>query len=151
MGLMSPLGVGSTPPMSPNGNMWQNKFVNVTPPALDLEIELELLQRQFGEMKPTKLDDVYGSNLLDNKFGRTLTRLDQVSGLIHRLQWHKREDANKLRKSSSFGFRSGSSGSPMKANHEPDDLWAGVGLYSSSETVPQWVEQMYTEQEKLMA
>ncbi|KAF5808535.1 hypothetical protein HanXRQr2_Chr04g0146601 [Helianthus annuus] len=114
---MSPLGVGSTPPMSPNGNMWQNKFVNITPPALqlpgsrlktslrsrDLEMELELLQRQqmidnlstnlynrFGEIKPTKLDDVYGSNLLNNKFGRTLTRLDQVSGLIHRLQWHKR-------------------------------------------------------------
>ncbi|KAL9995654.1 hypothetical protein Hdeb2414_s0015g00450521 [Helianthus debilis subsp. tardiflorus] len=115
--MMSPLGVGSTPTMSPNKNMWQNKFVNVTPPALlipgsrfktslrsiDLEMELELLQRQqmndnlstnlynrFGEMKPTKLDDVYGSNLLDNKFGRTLTHLDQVSGLIHRLQWHKR-------------------------------------------------------------
>ncbi|KAJ0806544.1 hypothetical protein HanPI659440_Chr02g0090601 [Helianthus annuus] len=69
MGLMSPLGVGSTPPMPPNGNMWQNKFVNVTPPALqlsgsrlktslnsrDLEMELELLQRQ--QMSATKLEN----------------------------------------------------------------------------------------------
>ncbi|KAJ0855856.1 putative transcription factor C3H family [Helianthus annuus] len=231
MGSMSPLGVGSTPPMSPNGNMWQNKFVNVTPPALqlpgsrlktslnarDLEMELELLQRQqmidnlstnlynnrFGEMKPTNLDDVYGSpsrqqirqnsNPLRSSFGfdssaavaqavmnsrsgsfakqRSQSFIDRGVGTNPslrsmsqsstysewgspdgKLDWgFNSEDANKLRKSASFGFRSGNSGSPMKANHEPDDLWAGAGLYSSSETVPQWVEQMYTEQEKLMA
>ncbi|KAJ0925185.1 hypothetical protein HanRHA438_Chr04g0156731 [Helianthus annuus] len=38
------------------------------------------LYNRFGEIKPTKLDDVYGSNLLNNKFGRTLTPLRSSFG-----------------------------------------------------------------------
>ncbi|KAJ0564479.1 putative transcription factor C3H family [Helianthus annuus] len=86
MGSMSPLGLGSTPPMSPsigpvNGNIWPNKFVHVTPPALqlpgsrlktslnarDLNMELELLQRQ------QIIDDLstnrYNPNVFDETFG----------------------------------------------------------------------------------
>nr|XP_043632757.1 zinc finger CCCH domain-containing protein 29-like [Erigeron canadensis] len=257
MGSMSPLGIGSTPPMSPsigpsvvnNNNMWQNKFVHITPPALqlpgsrlktslharDLEVELEMLQRQqmiddlssnlynnnnstnrFGDMKPNNTEDVYGSpsrqqmrqnqnsnpirstypsspgriptsygfdssaavaqavmNSRSNAFAkqRSQSFIDRGAGNTMSLrsmgqspsysEWgspdgkvdwgFNSEDASKLRKSASFGFRSGNGGSPMKGNQEPDGSWAGAGLYSSSETVPQWVEQMYIEQEKLMA
>ncbi|KVI09953.1 hypothetical protein Ccrd_011656 [Cynara cardunculus var. scolymus] len=277
MGSMSPLGLGSTPPMSPsiapvNGNMWQNKFVHLTPPALQLsgsrlktslnardlemEMEMEMLglenirtqqqQRQqliddlsnnlynnsnrFGEMKPTNLDDVYGSldpsilsqiqglspkvsspsghqqirqnsnplrssyptsnypsspgrkpttfgfdssaavaqavmnsrsgsfakqrsqSFIDRGAGATmnLRSMNQSSTYSEwgspdgKLEWgFNCEEANKLRRSASFGFRSGNNGSPpMKGNHEADGSWAGAGLYSSSEKVPQWVEQM---------
>ncbi|KAL7589826.1 hypothetical protein Lser_V15G36130 [Lactuca serriola] len=85
-----------------------------------------------------------------------------------KLEWgFNGEDANKLKKSASFGFRNGV---PM---NEPAVSWAntlvkdvssvGVGLYSSSEKqrhggtggggekLPQWVEQMIREQERLVA
>ncbi|XP_076942258.1 zinc finger CCCH domain-containing protein 29-like [Bidens hawaiensis] len=247
-GSMSPLGIGSTPPMSPsigpvNGNLWQNKFVHVTPPALqlsgsrlktllharDLNMELQMLQRQqmiddlstniynnnmFGEMKPTKFDDVYGSpsrqqirldssplrsaypsspgrkptnfgfdsssavaqavmntrsssfakqrsqSFIDRGLGSTMSPRSMAQSPAYsewgspdgKVDWgFKSEDANKFRKSSSFGYKSGNSGSPMKANHEPDDPWAAPGVYGSSEKVPQRVEQMYIEQEKLIA
>ncbi|PWA97960.1 Ankyrin repeat-containing protein [Artemisia annua] len=78
------------------------------------------------------------------------------------------EEANKLRKSASFGFRNGV---PTNVSHEPDVSWVntlvkdvssvGVGLYSSSEKqrygagggdkLPPWVEQMFIEQERLVA
>ncbi|CAI9295880.1 unnamed protein product [Lactuca saligna] len=85
-----------------------------------------------------------------------------------KLEWgFNGEDANKLKKSASFGFRNG-----VPVN-EPAVSWAntlvkdvssvGVGLYSSSEKqrhggtggggekLPQWVEQMIREQERLVA
>ncbi|XP_071738502.1 zinc finger CCCH domain-containing protein 29-like [Rutidosis leptorrhynchoides] len=248
MGSMSPLGIGSTPPMSPSiapvsTNMWQNKFVHVTPPALqlpgsrlktslnarDLDIEMEMIQRQqmiddlqsnlynnnnrFGEMKPTNLDDVFGSPsrqqmrqnsnplrstypsspgrsptsfgfdssaavaqaVMNSRSGsfakqRSQSFIDRSPGSIMsprsmqqspaysewgspngKLDWgFNSEDASKLRKSASFGFRSGNGGLPVKGNHEPDDSWAGAGLFSSSEKVPEWVEQMYIEKEQLI-
>ncbi|KAK1421340.1 hypothetical protein QVD17_23592 [Tagetes erecta] len=254
MGSMSPLALGSTPPMSPsigsvstqvNGNLWQNKFVHSTPPALqlpgsrlktslnarDLNMEIELLQRQqmiddlaanvynsnrFGDIKPTNLDDVFGSptrvrldtnpnlnplrstypsspgrkpggfgfdssaavaqammNSRSVSFGkqrsqsfidrglqsmspRSMTRTStqaysEWGSPDGKVDWgFNSEDANKLRKSASFGLRSGNLGSPMKANHEHDDPWAGAGLYSSTEKVPQWVDQTYIEQEQLI-
>ncbi|PWA85424.1 Ankyrin repeat-containing protein [Artemisia annua] len=78
------------------------------------------------------------------------------------------DEANKLRKSASFGFRNGV---PTNVSHEPDVSWVntlvkdvssvGVGLYSSSEKqrygagggdkLPPWVEQMFIEQERLVA
>jgi hypothetical protein len=241
-----------------NGNMWQNKFVHVTPPALQLpgsrlktsltardmkmeiEMEMEMLQRQqliddlstnlysnrFGEMKQTNFDDVFGSpkmsstpSLLQSPSGhqirqnssplratypsspgrkpttygfdssaavaqavmnsrsgsfakqRSQSFIDRAAGASMslrsmgqsptysewgspdgKLEWgFNSEDASKLRKSASFGFRSGNGGSPVKGNHEQDGPWGGAGLYSSSEKVPQWVEQMYIDQEQLMA
>ncbi|CAI9273761.1 unnamed protein product [Lactuca saligna] len=269
IGSMSPMGLGPTSPMSPsnspaNGNMWQNKFVHLTPPALQLpgsrlktsvtardlkmemEMEMEMLQRQqmiddlssnlynnrFGDMKQTNFDDVFGSQIqgLSPKVSSTQSLLQSPSGhqirqnssplratypsspgrnptsfgfdssaavaqavmnsrsgsfakqrsqsFIDRgagstlslrsvppsstysewgspdgkLEWgFNSEDASKLRKSASFGFRSGNGGSPVKGNHEQDGPWGGAGLYSSSEKVPQWVEQMYIDQEQLMA
>ncbi|KVI04848.1 zinc finger CCCH domain-containing protein 29-like [Cynara cardunculus var. scolymus] len=90
-----------------------------------------------------------------------------------KLEWgFNGEEANKLKKSASFGFRNGV---PVSVGHEPDVSWVntlvkdvssvGVGLYSSSEKqryggrggggggekVPQWVEQMFIEQERLVA
>lgn len=86
-----------------------------------------------------------------------------------KLEWgFNGEDANKFRKSASFGFRNG-----VPVN-EPDVSWVntmvkdvssvGVGLYSSSEKqrygggaggggdkLPPWVEQMIREQERLVA
>ncbi|KAK9077944.1 hypothetical protein SSX86_002001 [Deinandra increscens subsp. villosa] len=246
MGSMSPLGIGlgSTPPMSPsiapvNGNLWQNKFVHVTPPALqlpgsrlktalnarDLKMEIEMLQRQqmiddlstnlynnnnnrFGDMKPTNLEDVYGSpsrqqirspypsspgrnpssfgydssaavaqavmnsrsssfskqrsqSFIDRGVGTIMSPRSMAPQAAYSSEWgspdgkvdwgfNSEDAANKLRKSASFGIRSGNLGSPMKANHEPDDLWAGAGLYGSSEKVPQWVEPMYIEQDQLI-
>ncbi|XP_071709625.1 zinc finger CCCH domain-containing protein 29-like [Rutidosis leptorrhynchoides] len=238
MGPMSPLGIGSTPPMSPsiapvNSNMWQNKFVHVTPPALqlpgsrlktslnarDLDIEMEMLQRQqmmddlqsnlynnnndvFGSpsrqqmrqnlnplratypSSPGRSPTSYGFDssaavaqaLMNSRSGsftkqRSQSFIDRSLGSVMsprsmhqstnysewgspngKLDWgFNSEDASKLRKSASFGIGSGNSGSPVKGNHEPDGSWVGAGLFSSSEKVPQWVEQMYIEQEQLMA
>ncbi|KAJ9539833.1 hypothetical protein OSB04_026339 [Centaurea solstitialis] len=240
-----PMETGSmSPPMSPvNGNMWPNKFVHMTPPALqlsgsrlktslnarDLEMELQILgleQRQqliddyantnrFGEMKPTNLDDIYGSidpsillspsghqqirqnsnslrssypttnfpsspvrkptgfgfdssaavaqAVMNSRSGsfakqRSQSFIDRGANLRSmspspaysewgspdgKLEWGFNCEEAKLRKSASFGFRSGNGGSPpMNGNREPDGSWAGAGLYSSSEKVPQWVEQM---------
>ncbi|PSS34468.1 Zinc finger CCCH domain-containing protein [Actinidia chinensis var. chinensis] len=83
------------------------------------------------------------------------------------------EEHNKLKKSASFGFRSGNGTKPQTAMapsslDEPDVSWVhslvkdvssvGTGLYSSehrhggfNETLPPWVEQLYIEQEQIMA
>ncbi|KAL8241007.1 hypothetical protein R6Q59_014362 [Mikania micrantha] len=247
-GSMSPLGLGLTPPMSPpvNGNLWQNKFVHATPPALqlpgsrlktslnarDLKMEIDLLQRQqiiddlsanlysnrFGDMKLTNLDDVYGSprqqirqesnpnpnpnmnplrstypgspgrmtmgfgfdssaavaqavmnsrsssfakqrsqSFIDRGVGTAMSPRSMTQSSTYsewgspngKVDWgFNSEDASKLRKSASFGFKSGNLGSPVKANHEPDDPWAGTGLYDSAEK--EWLEPMYIEQGQLI-
>ncbi|KAI3734979.1 hypothetical protein L6452_14461 [Arctium lappa] len=89
-----------------------------------------------------------------------------------KLEWgFNGEEANKLRKSASFGFRNGN-GVAVSVGNEPDVSWVntlvkdvssvGVGLYSlpekqrygggdGGEKVPQWVEQMFIEQERLVA
>nr|GFB31154.1 zinc finger CCCH domain-containing protein 29-like [Tanacetum cinerariifolium] len=237
MGSMSPLGLGSmgsTPPMSPsiapvnnnNNNMWQNKFVHVTPPALqlpgsrlktslnarDLDLELEMLQRQqmiddlssnlynnsprFGDMNPTNLEDVYGSpsrqqmrqnsNQLRSTYPSSPGRKSSSFGFdssaaVAQAVMNSRSGSFAKQRSQSFIDRSpgnsmrlgsmtqsptysewgspdgkldwgsGNGGSPVKANHESHGSWDGAGLYSSSEKMPQWVEQMYIEQEQLMA
>ncbi|KAL6977476.1 hypothetical protein U1Q18_026275 [Sarracenia purpurea var. burkii] len=85
------------------------------------------------------------------------------------------EEANRLKKSASFGFRSGNTNSPpgmgmvRSAVDEPDVSWVhslvkdvssvGAGLYSSDQkrqglketTLPPWVEQVYIDQEQLVA
>ncbi|GMP69434.1 hypothetical protein CsSME_00028699 [Camellia sinensis var. sinensis] len=83
------------------------------------------------------------------------------------------EEQNKLKKSASFGFRSGNAAtkSAMRpsALDEPDVSWVnslvkdvssvGAGLYSTTEqkhgglneTLPPWVEQLYIEQEQMVA
>ncbi|KAI7732277.1 hypothetical protein M8C21_004849, partial [Ambrosia artemisiifolia] len=83
-----------------------------------------------------------------------------------KLEWGF-EDANKLRKSASFGY----GGATMNANHEPDVSWVntlvkdvGTGANGSpemhrysrgndagGEKLPQWIEQMYIEQEQMVA
>ncbi|KAI3815976.1 hypothetical protein L1987_15660 [Smallanthus sonchifolius] len=89
-----------------------------------------------------------------------------------KLEWgFNGEDANKFRKSASFVLRNDA---PVNVDHQPDVSWvntlvkdvssAGVGLYSLSEKqrygggggsggekLPQWVEQMLIEQERLVA
>ncbi|KAI3751281.1 hypothetical protein L2E82_22329 [Cichorium intybus] len=82
-----------------------------------------------------------------------------------KLEWgYSGEDANKLRKSASFGY----GGTPVNMNNEPDVSWVntlvkdvGVGLHSSpekhryggagGEKLPQWIEQMYIEKEQMVA
>ncbi|KVI07012.1 hypothetical protein Ccrd_014639 [Cynara cardunculus var. scolymus] len=81
-----------------------------------------------------------------------------------KLEWgFSGDDANKLRKSASFGYGGGA----VNMNHEPDVSWVntlvkdvGVGLHSSpekhrygggGEKLPQWIEQMYIEQEQMVA
>ncbi|KAI3757848.1 hypothetical protein L6452_05391 [Arctium lappa] len=81
-----------------------------------------------------------------------------------KLEWgFSGDDANKLRKSASFGYGGGA----VNVNHEPDVSWVntlvkdvGVGLHSSpekhrygggGEKLPQWIEQMYIEQEQMVA
>ncbi|XP_057510219.1 zinc finger CCCH domain-containing protein 29-like [Actinidia eriantha] len=83
------------------------------------------------------------------------------------------EEHNKLKKSASFRFQSGNGTKPQSAMapsslDEPDVSWVhslvkdgssvGAGLYSSdhshggfNETLPPWVEQLYIEQEQIMA
>ncbi|KAF5790361.1 putative transcription factor C3H family [Helianthus annuus] len=79
-----------------------------------------------------------------------------------KLEWGF-EDANKLRKSVSFGY----GGTTVNVNHEPDVSWVntmvkdvGTGVNGSpemaryggsGEILPQWVEQMYIEQEQMVA
>ncbi|KAL7584771.1 hypothetical protein Lser_V15G44113 [Lactuca serriola] len=83
-----------------------------------------------------------------------------------KLEWgYSGEDANKLRKSASFGYGGGAA---VNMNNEPDVSWVntlvkdvGVGLHSSPEKhryggaggdkLPQWIEQMYIEQEQMVA
>ncbi|KAI8006351.1 Zinc finger CCCH domain-containing protein 66 [Camellia lanceoleosa] len=84
------------------------------------------------------------------------------------------EEQNKLKKSASFGFRSGNAPTTKSAMRpsaldEPDVSWVnslvkdvssvGAGLYSTTEqkhgglneTLPPWVEQLYIEQEQMVA
>lgn len=91
-----------------------------------------------------------------------------------KLDWGYQEDMNKLRKSASFGFGSGNGGSRNSGMHpsfvdEPDVSWVnslvkdvsstGAGLYSSDQKhnagngvqLPAWAEQMYIEQEQMVA
>lgn len=66
--MMSPLSLGSTPPMSPG---WQSKTSSLTPPALHLpgsRLKSTLTARDFEmdlkmemNLKPTNLDDFFGS------------------------------------------------------------------------------------------
>ncbi|KAG8380812.1 hypothetical protein BUALT_Bualt06G0055400 [Buddleja alternifolia] len=143
---LSPLSIGSTPPMSPSvacsSQMWHNKMNHLTPPALqllgsrlktslnarDVEFDMELLgldrirtqqqqrqqQQQFVEemanlsssyrdLKPTNLDDVFGSldpSLLSHLQGlspkvnnSTTSQLQSPTGL------HIRQNMNQLRAS----------------------------------------------------
>ncbi|KAH6819821.1 zinc finger family protein [Perilla frutescens var. hirtella] len=92
-----------------------------------------------------------------------------------KLEWgFNGEEVNKLRKSASFGFRNGngtaaSAAMPRPDVDEPDVSWVNslvkdvpaggaAGLYSSKprqgpghETMPHWLEQMYIEQEQIVA
>lgn len=91
-----------------------------------------------------------------------------------KLEWgFHGEEVNKLKKSASFGFRSGNatmakSGMAPPTVDEPDVSWVnslvkdvssvGAGLYSSeqkrggvNEALPPWVEQLYIEQEQMVA
>lgn len=82
------------------------------------------------------------------------------------------DEANKLRKSASFGFRSNNANASAALNpsylDEPDVSWVGsmvkdvpsgtVGLHSSAQlnggfhdSTPYWVDQMYIEQEQVAA
>ncbi|KAL7184286.1 hypothetical protein ACSBR2_026440 [Camellia fascicularis] len=84
------------------------------------------------------------------------------------------EEQNKLKKSASFGFRSGNAATTKSAMRpsaldEPDVSWVnslvkdvssvGAGLYSTTEQkhgglnemLPPWVEQLYIEQEQMVA
>lgn len=91
-----------------------------------------------------------------------------------KLDWGYQEDMNKLKKSASFGFRSGNAGARNSGMNpsfvdEPDVSWVnslvkdvsstGAGLYSSDQKhnagngaqLPAWAEQMYIEQEQMVA
>ncbi|XP_016492180.2 zinc finger CCCH domain-containing protein 29-like [Nicotiana tabacum] len=91
-----------------------------------------------------------------------------------KLEWgFNSEDTNKLKRSQSFGFRGGNAAptrspiTPSQVN-EPDVSWVhslvkdvsstGTGLYSSEQkrgsvrdTIPPWLEQMYIDQERIVA
>nr|AKM77631.1 CCCH-type zinc-finger protein [Petunia x hybrida] len=91
-----------------------------------------------------------------------------------KLEWgFNSEDTNKLKRSQSFGFRGGN-GAPTRSPiapsqvHEPDVSWVnslvkdvsstGTGLYSSEQkrggvhdAIPPWMEQMYIDQERIVA
>lgn len=66
---------------------------------------------------------------------------------------------NKLKKSASFGFRSGNNSSPVVGHRsgmgvsgrldEPDVSW--VHSLVKDEKIPQWADQMYIEQEQIVA
>ncbi|KAK3042869.1 hypothetical protein RJ639_001142 [Escallonia herrerae] len=91
-----------------------------------------------------------------------------------KLDWgYHGDDLNKLKKSASFGFRSGNAANikagVMQSNvDEPDVSWVhslvkdvpsvGAGLYTSDQRhggvhdrLPPWVEQLYIEQEQMVA
>ncbi|PIN24909.1 CCCH-type Zn-finger protein [Handroanthus impetiginosus] len=100
------------------------------------------------------------------------SKLSDWSSPDGKLDWgFNGDDANKLRKSASFGFRSGNAGAPaaMAASgvDEPDVSWVnslvkdvpsgdGLGLYGYEPKhldmmMPQWFDQMYIEQEQMVA
>ncbi|KAK6156138.1 hypothetical protein DH2020_010386 [Rehmannia glutinosa] len=84
-----------------------------------------------------------------------------------KLDWgfNGEDEVNKLRKSASFGIRSGNAPSPTTMGRsnvdEPDVSWVnsmvrdvpsgGGRLYGHHDMVPHWVEQMYMEQEQMVA
>ncbi|CAN4087487.1 unnamed protein product [Withania somnifera] len=93
-----------------------------------------------------------------------------------KLEWgFNSDDTNKLKRSQSFGFRGGN-GAPARSStltpsqvNEPDVSWVhslvkdvsstGTGLYSSEQkhgggvrdSIPPWLEQMYIDQERIVA
>lgn len=93
-----------------------------------------------------------------------------------KLEWgFNSDDTNKLKRSQSFGFRGGN-GAPTRSTitpsplNEPDVSWVhslvkdvsstGTGLYSSEQqkhgggvrdSIPPWLEQMYIDQERIVA
>lgn len=93
-----------------------------------------------------------------------------------KLEWgFNSDDTNKLKRSQSFGFRGGN-GAPTRSStltpshvNEPDVSWVhslvkdvsstGTGLYSSEQkhgggvrdSIPPWLEQMYIDQERIVA
>jgi hypothetical protein len=237
MGSMSPLSLGAmSPPTSP---MWQSN--HLTPPALqlpgsrlksslnarDIEMDIEQQRRQlvndltnnlynnnnrFGELKPTNLDDMFGSHdqslflrnsnqnqlrasypspnyssspvrnsyafdssaavaqaVMNSRSGsftkqRSQSFIDRGAGLTMsprsipqqscnlsewgspngKLDWgFSSEDANKLRKSASFGYR----GIAAAVHSSPKMHKYGD---TGADKLPHWIEQMYIEQEQMV-
>ncbi|KAI3705639.1 hypothetical protein L1987_75878 [Smallanthus sonchifolius] len=95
MGSMSPLALGSTPPMSPPASpMWQNKVSHLTPPTLqlpgsrlktalnarDLEMDIELLGSERRQLIDDLSNNLYNKS---NRFGEVKPRnLDDVFGSL---------------------------------------------------------------------
>ncbi|KAI3783458.1 hypothetical protein L1987_42541 [Smallanthus sonchifolius] len=95
MGSMSPLALGSTPPMSPPASpMWQNKVSHLTPPTLqlpgsrlktalnarDLEMDIELLGSERRQLIDDLSNNLYNNS---NRFGEIKPRnLDDVFGSL---------------------------------------------------------------------
>ncbi|KAK2985969.1 hypothetical protein RJ640_028287 [Escallonia rubra] len=102
------------------------------------------------------------------------SNLSEWSSPDGKLDWgYHGDDLNKLKKSASFGFRSGNAANikagVMQPNvDEPDVSWVhslvkdvpsmGAGLYTSDQRhggvhdrLPPWVEQLYIEQEQMVA
>ncbi|KAI3817818.1 hypothetical protein L1987_11616 [Smallanthus sonchifolius] len=98
-------------------------------------------------------------SFIDRGAGAVGSPISQWGSPDGKLEWgFNGEEANKFRKSASFGLRNGL---PVSVGHEPDVSWVntlvkdvssvGVGLYSSpekqrygggdGEKLPQWVEQ----------
>ncbi|KAI3731150.1 hypothetical protein L1987_62333 [Smallanthus sonchifolius] len=98
-------------------------------------------------------------SFIDRSAGALGSPISQWGSPDGKLEWgFNGEEANKFRKSASFGLRNGL---PLSVGHEPDVSWVntlvkdvssvGVGLYSSpekqrygggdGEKLPQWVEQ----------
>lgn len=63
------------------------------------------------------------------------------------------DEANKLRKSASFGIRSGNGGSSVgrASVDEPDVSWVSSLVRDGPARGPHWVDQMYIEQEQMVA
>ncbi|CAN4095776.1 unnamed protein product [Withania somnifera] len=74
-----------------------------------------------------------------------------------KLEWgFNSDDTNKLKRSQSFGFRGGN-GAPTRSStftpsqvNEPDVSWVH-SLVKDVDSIPPWLEQMYIEQERIVA
>ncbi|XP_059627968.1 zinc finger CCCH domain-containing protein 29-like [Cornus florida] len=109
-----------------------------------------------------------------NSASLTSSSLSDWSSPNGKLDWgFQGEEHNKLKKSASFGFRSGNAattrtGMAPSTAGEPDVSWVnslvkdvssvGAGLYRSDQTrggahemLPPWVEQLYIDQEQMVA
>lgn len=64
------------------------------------------------------------------------------------------DEVNKLRKSASFGFRSGNGGTPPGVTNPPENeqdvSWVN-SMVKDGDMMPQWVDQLYIEQEQMVA